>query len=156
MLGLKFIVKIDNAAISHFLTQSKLILKQARCQEFVVTFNFHFEHKLRRSNQATNALSRKEELAALRLLANMSASVVNAPIRKHIRENLEKDLAVRTILKLLKEGKARQFWVNDGLLWAKGGHLYILRAGDLRRVLLKSAMTLCGRVIQGDREYMPF
>ena len=71
------------------------------------------------------------ELATLRLLANMSASVVNTPIRERIKKNLEKDPTVRTILKLIEEGKTRQFWVEDGLLWAKGGHLYVPRAGDL-------------------------
>ena len=76
----------------------------------MVEFDLHFEHKSGRSTQAANALSRKAELVALRLLANMSASVVNTPIKERIKENLEKDPAVRTILKLIEEGKTRQFW----------------------------------------------
>ena len=79
-------------------------------------FDFHFEHKSGHSNQVVDTLSRKAELAAWRLLANMSASVVNTPIRERIKENLEKDHAVKTILKLAEEGKTRQFWVEDGLL----------------------------------------
>ena len=73
----------------------------------------------------------------MRLLANISASVVNTLVREHIKENLKKDPAVRTILKLVEEGKTRQFWVEDGLLWAKGGCLYILRIGDLWMALLR-------------------
>ena len=52
-------------------------------------------------------MSRKVELAALRLLANISTSVVNIPIQECIKEHLERDLAVRIILKLVKEGKTR-------------------------------------------------
>ena len=70
-------------------------------------FDFHFEHKLGCSNQAADALSCKAELATLRLLANMSASRVNTPIKERIRENLDKDTAVRTILKLIEDGKTR-------------------------------------------------
>ena len=72
-------------------------------------FDFYFKHKSGHSNQSADALSRKAELAALRLLASMSDNVVNTPIREHIRENWEKDPAVKTILKLVEEGKTRQF-----------------------------------------------
>ena len=102
--------------ISHFLTQPKLTPKQAQCQEFMAEFDFHFEHKLDYSNQAADALSRKAELAALRLLANMVADVVNTPLKECIKENLKKDHVVRTILKLVEEGKTHQFWMEDGLL----------------------------------------
>ena len=85
-------------------------------------FEFHFEHKSGYSNQAVDALCHKAELATLIFLANM-LSVVNTPIRERIKENLEKDPLVRTILKLIEEVKTHQFWVEDGLLWAKGGCL---------------------------------
>ena len=67
----------------------------------------------------------------------MLASVANTPIREYIKKNMEKNPTIKTILKLVKEGKTRQFWVEDGLLWAKGGCLYVPRAGDLQRVLLR-------------------
>ena len=63
LLGSKFIVKMDNKAVSHFLTWPKLNSKQAQWQEFVVEFEFYFVHKLGGSNQAPDALSRKAELA---------------------------------------------------------------------------------------------
>ena len=80
LLGSKFIVKTDNNSISRFLTQPKLILKQARWQEFVAEFDFHFKHRLGHLNQAADAMSHKAELASLRLLSNMLASVVNTLI----------------------------------------------------------------------------
>ena len=52
-------VKIDDATVSHFLTQPKLTSTQARLQEFVAEFGFHFEHKSGSLNQAANALSCK-------------------------------------------------------------------------------------------------
>ena len=100
-------------------------------------FDFHFKHKSGCSNQVAEALSHKSKLAALRLLVNMSASVVNTPIKKCIRDNLEKDLAVLTILKLVEESKNHYFLVEDGLLWAKSVCIYVPRARDLQRVLLR-------------------
>ena len=58
-------------------------------------------------NQAADALSRKAELATLKIMASLSASVVNTPLKERIKENLEKDPVVRTILKLVKECKTR-------------------------------------------------
>ena len=103
----------------------------------MAVFDFQFKHKSGRMNQVADVLSYKEELVALILLANMSANVENILIQKRIKENLKKDPVVKTILKLMKEGKTRQFWMEDDLLWAKGGRLYALRTRDLRRTLLK-------------------
>ncbi|KAJ7970764.1 Ty3/gypsy retrotransposon protein [Quillaja saponaria] len=43
----------------------------------------------------------------------------------------------QAIINLAKEGKTRQFWVEDGLLIAKGSRLFVPKAGDLRRTLMK-------------------
>ena len=99
-------------------------------------FDLQFEHRAGRTNQAADALSRKAELAAMTLLANLSASRVHIPIRERIKENLEKDPVVRTLLKLVKEGRSRRFWIEDDLLWTKGNRLYVPKAGDLRKMLL--------------------
>src|ERR1051325_6929690 len=40
-------------------------------------------------------------------------------------------------MQLAKEGKTRQFWVKDDLLFTKGNRLYVPQAGGLRRSLLK-------------------
>ncbi len=90
-----------------------------------------------KANQVADALSRRAELVALRLLANMSASTVTTPIRDRIRENLDKDPMAQNLTKLAREGKAHRFWVKDGLLFAKGGRLFVPRAGDLRRTLMR-------------------
>ena len=100
-------------------------------------FNFEFEHKAGRTNQVADALSRKAELAAMTLMAHTAQSRITSTVRERIKENLAKDPVAQTILNLAKEGKTRQFWVEDNLLWAKGRRLFVPKAGDLRRVLLK-------------------
>ena len=99
-MGSKFVVKTDNTGVSHFFTQLNLTTKQARWQEFLAEFDFAFEHRADRTNQVANTLSRRAELVALRLLANMSASTVTTPIRDRIRENLDKDPMAQNLIKL--------------------------------------------------------
>ncbi|KAJ7943087.1 Retrotransposon protein, putative, Ty3-gypsy subclass [Quillaja saponaria] len=137
LLGSKFIVKTDNTGVSHFFTQPKLTPKQGRWHEFLAEFDFEFEHKAGKSNQAADALSRKAELAAMTYVAHISASRVATSMRERIRENLDKDPVAQAIINLAKEGKTRQFWVEDGLLMAKGSRLFVPKAGDLRRTLMK-------------------
>ncbi|KAJ7961417.1 Retrotransposon protein, putative, Ty3-gypsy subclass [Quillaja saponaria] len=137
LLGSKFIVKTDNTGVSHFFTQPKLTPKQGRWHEFLAEFDFEFEHKAGKSNQAADALSRKAELAAMTYVAHISASCVATSMRERIRENLDKDPVAQAIINLAKEGKTRQFWVEDGLLMAKGSRLFVPKAGDLRRTLMK-------------------
>ncbi|GMI95148.1 hypothetical protein HRI_003184100 [Hibiscus trionum] len=43
LLGSKFVVKVDNSAASHILTQPKLLARQTRWQEHLAEFNFCFE-----------------------------------------------------------------------------------------------------------------
>ncbi|KAJ7957579.1 Transposon Ty3-G Gag-Pol polyprotein [Quillaja saponaria] len=95
------------------------------------------EKRMGKSNQAADALSRKAELAAMTYVAHISASRVATSMREHIRENLDKDPVAQAIINLAKEGKTRQFWVEDGLLMAKGSRLFVPKVGDLRRTLMK-------------------
>lgn len=79
-MGSKFLVKTDNSAVSHFLTQPKLTPKQARWQEFLAEFDFQFEHKADHTNQVADALSRKADLAALKVLASLSNSAITTTV----------------------------------------------------------------------------
>ncbi|TYK15933.1 reverse transcriptase [Cucumis melo var. makuwa] len=107
LLGSSFVVKTDNSATCHFFTQPKLTSKQARWQEFLAEFDFEFEHKKGSSNQAADALSRKQKHAAICLLAHLRGSEIGG-----------------------------SFWVEEDLLVTKGNRLYVPRAGDLRKKLL--------------------
>ncbi|KAJ7942702.1 Transposon Ty3-G Gag-Pol polyprotein [Quillaja saponaria] len=101
--------KLSQAERSYFFTQLKLTPKQGRWHEFLAEFDFKFEHKAGKSNQAADALSRKAELEAMTYVAHISASRVATSMRERIRENLDKDLVAQAIINLAKEGKTRQF-----------------------------------------------
>ena len=65
LLGSKFLVKTNNSAASHILTQSKLSAKQARWKEFLAEFDMEIEYRSGRTNRVADALSRRADLASL-------------------------------------------------------------------------------------------
>ena len=87
LLGSKFLVKTDNAAASHILTQPKLSAKQARWQEFLAEFDMEIEYRSGRTNQVADALSRRADLARLAQIAQQSASQVSTTIKEQIKEH---------------------------------------------------------------------
>ncbi|KAK3019612.1 hypothetical protein RJ639_005031 [Escallonia herrerae] len=124
LLGSSFIVRTDNTAVSHFLSQSKLTSKQARWQELLAEFNFMLEYRTGSTNSVADALSRRAELDQVALMA-MNAIVradsrVAINIGKKIKKALIRDPVAQQLLKLIESGKTRQFWQEDGLLMTKG------------------------------------
>jgi hypothetical protein len=133
LLGTRFIVRTDNAANTFFHSQKKLSPKQARWQEFLQEYDFVWEHKPGRHNQVADALSRKhvdEVVAAL--------SRVEYDFLDRIRELSKHDPAYLKLAVLVKEGAVRWYWLEDGLLYAKGHRLYV-PAGPIRCELLKES-----------------
>ena len=122
-MGSQFIVKTDNSAICHFFDQPKLTTKQARWQESLAEFDFKFEHKAGKSNQAADALSRKGEHAALCMLAHIHSSKIDGSMRDIIKERLHKDPSAKAVIELAKAGKTQLFWVEGDLLMTKGNRL---------------------------------
>ncbi|KAG8379886.1 hypothetical protein BUALT_Bualt07G0135900 [Buddleja alternifolia] len=47
-------------------------------------------------------------------------SLAKGNVHEKIKEGLEHDLMAKELMRLAKEGKTRQFWVEDGLLYTKG------------------------------------
>ncbi|KAK2998230.1 hypothetical protein RJ639_022604 [Escallonia herrerae] len=95
LLGSSFIVRTDNTAVSHFLSQSKLTSKQARWQELLAEFNFMLEYRTGSTNSVADALSRRAELDQVALMA-MNAIVradsrVAINIGKKIKKALTRD-----------------------------------------------------------------
>ncbi|KAG8391561.1 hypothetical protein BUALT_Bualt01G0200400 [Buddleja alternifolia] len=93
-------------------TQKKLSPKQARWQDFLAEFDYVLEYKPGKANVVADALSRKAELAAI--------SLAKGNVHEKIKEGLEHDPMAQELMRLAKEGKTRQFWVEDGLLYTKG------------------------------------
>ncbi|CAL8989416.1 unnamed protein product [Prunus brigantina] len=129
LLGSQFVVKTDNVATSYFQSQQKLSPKQARWQDFLAEFDYQLEYKQGKTNVVADALSRKAVLAAV---AQPQSSLM-----QRIREGLLHDPQAKSLLELVKDGKTRRFWLDDGVLYATGKRVYVPRWDNLRRELLK-------------------
>ncbi|KAK3020913.1 hypothetical protein RJ639_045896 [Escallonia herrerae] len=117
LLGSSFVMQIDNTAVSHFLSQSKLTSKQVRWQELLVEFK---EYRADSTNSIADALSRRAKLDQLALTA-MNAIVrtenrVVINITKNINKALIEDPVAEQLLKLVESDKTQQFWQEDGLI----------------------------------------
>ncbi|KAL2228329.1 UNVERIFIED_CONTAM: Retrovirus-related Pol polyprotein from transposon [Sesamum indicum] len=81
LLGSHFVVRTDNTAVSHFMSQPKLTSRQARWQELLSEFHFVLDYRAGSSNHAADALSRRANLASLGSVAALSSSAVATSIR---------------------------------------------------------------------------
>ncbi|KAL2251721.1 UNVERIFIED_CONTAM: Gag-Pol polyprotein [Sesamum indicum] len=133
LLGSPFVVRTDNTAVSHFMSQPKLTSRRARWQELLSEFHFVLEYLAGSSNHAVDTLSRRADLANLESIAAVSSSVVAMFVKDQVRELLPRDSAAQGLIRLVEQGKARQFWVEDGLLMTKGNRVYVMRGEDLRK-----------------------
>ncbi|KAK4397332.1 hypothetical protein Sango_1569800 [Sesamum angolense] len=118
------------------MTQPKLTSRQARWQELLSEFHFVLEYRADSSNHVANALSFRADLAILGSVAALSCSAIATPIRDQARELLSKDPSAQGLVHLIEQGKARQFWLEDGLLMTKGNRLYAPKSGDLKKSLI--------------------
>ncbi|KAL0420256.1 UNVERIFIED_CONTAM: Transposon Tf2-11 polyprotein [Sesamum latifolium] len=118
------------------MTQPKLTSRQARWQELLSEFHFVLEYRAGSSNHVADALSRRADLAGLGSVAALASSAVATSVRDRARELLLGDSAAQGLVHLVEQGKARQFWLEDGLLMTKGNRLYVPKGGDLRKSLI--------------------
>ncbi|KAL0393404.1 UNVERIFIED_CONTAM: Transposon Tf2-11 polyprotein [Sesamum latifolium] len=152
LLGSPFMVKTDNTAVSHFMTQPKLTSRQTHWQELLSEFYFVLEYRDGSSNHVADAL--RADLASLGSVAALSSSIVATSIRDRARELLPKDSAAQDLVHLVEQGKARQFWLEDGLLMTKGNRLYVPKDGDLMKSLISECHdTLWARHQGEERTY---
>ncbi|KAE8692579.1 hypothetical protein F3Y22_tig00110831pilonHSYRG00022 [Hibiscus syriacus] len=129
LLGSKFILFTDNVANSYFLTQKKLSPKHARWQEFLAEFDLSFEHKSGKVNFVADALSRRYNMELV--------SMPTGQMRERIKEGLSHDPMATLLIELATEGKTRKFWLEGGLLYARGHRLYVPQFEGLRKELMK-------------------
>ncbi|KAL0295731.1 UNVERIFIED_CONTAM: hypothetical protein Scaly_3090700 [Sesamum calycinum] len=107
LLGSPFVVKTDNTAVSHFMSQPNLTSRQACWQEFLSEFHFVFEYRAGYSIHVADALSRRADLATLGSVAALSSSTVAHPVRDRARELLSGDPAAQGLVHVVEQGKAR-------------------------------------------------
>jgi ribonucleotide monophosphatase NagD (HAD superfamily) len=130
LLGPKFVVKTDNVANTFFKTQKKLSQRQARWQEFLAEYDFEWEHKPGRHNQVADALSRRCVLATVFSLVQVESDML-----ERLHQAAEEDAAYKKMADLVREGTVRRYWLENDLLYAKGGRVYVPK-GKLRRLLM--------------------
>ncbi|KAL0307107.1 UNVERIFIED_CONTAM: Transposon Tf2-11 polyprotein [Sesamum radiatum] len=102
LLGSPFVVKTDNIAVSHFMSQPKLTSRQTRWQELLSEFHFVFEYRAGSNNHVADALSRKADLATLELVAALSSSAVATSVRDRVCELLLGDPAAQGLVHLVE------------------------------------------------------
>ena len=136
LLGSRFVVKTDNVGVSCFLSKPKISSKHVRWQELIAEFDFTFEYKAGRMNQAADALSRLNHDRISSIFANLSVSKASGTIKKEIHEAIAKDIQAQQIIQLIKEGKTRHFWMEDGTLMMKGNRMYVPKLESLKRKLI--------------------
>lgn len=77
-------------------------------------------------NLVADALSRKAELAAV--------SRATFPLVERIKEGITEDVQAKFLLELVKQGKTRRFWLEDGLLYTLQRRLFV---AGLRKEIIK-------------------
>ncbi|KZV21282.1 hypothetical protein F511_26240 [Dorcoceras hygrometricum] len=111
--------------------QKKLTPKQARWQEFLSGFDFQWVHKAGKHNEVADALIRKyvhDYVAAL--------TVIDFDFCGRIRDASLLDQVYQKLLGQVQNGEIRKYWIDDGLLFAKGRRAYVL-SGPLLKELLR-------------------
>ena len=121
----------DNVANTFFTSQKKLSAKQARWQEFLADFNFDWLHRPGKHNVVADTFSRKEVIAYIAAL-----SEVVLDFNERIQQLAESDASYEKLRQQVREGLNRRYWIQDNLLMAKGGRLYV-PAGQLMKELLR-------------------
>ncbi|XP_044510183.1 uncharacterized protein LOC123228802 [Mangifera indica] len=132
LLGTKFTVVTDNVANTYFKTQKKLSAKQARWQEFLAEYDFEWVHRAGSENRVADALSRKEVHAYVAALTEVQSDFLGK-----LRVQAEEDAEYAHLREQVEQGVVRKYWLDRGLLYAKGGRLYVPKSGGLRQGLLK-------------------
>ena len=122
----------DNVANTYFITQKKLTPKQACWQEFLGEFDFEWVHRPRRQNLVADALSRKEVHAYVAALTHVESN-----FWEQIKDQAIKDAAYTKLLDEIKSGLVRRYWIEDGLIHAKGGRLYVPAGRELKNELIR-------------------
>ena len=131
LLGAVIYIVTDNVANIYFKTQKKLSLKLARWQQFLAEFDFKWVHRPGRQNQVADALSRKEVEAYMAALTTVTMDFLD-----RLRQQAKEDPSYCELCEKIKQGLVRSYWVEEDLIYARGGKMYVPAKEDLQRVLL--------------------
>ncbi|XP_038979221.1 uncharacterized protein LOC120109561 [Phoenix dactylifera] len=134
LLGVPFMVVTDNVANTYFQTQKKLTPKQARWQEYMAEFDFEWVHRPGRQNLVADALSRKSLEGYVAAITSFQGDFLT-----RLKNFADTDPEYKKLLQAVNNGELQKYWVDGGLLHARGGRLFVPKGGGLRQILLKES-----------------
>ena len=137
-------VVTDNVANTFFTSQKKLSAKQARWQEFLADFNFDWLLRPGKHNVVADTLSRKEGTAYI-----VALSKVVSYFNERIERIVGLDASYEKLRQQVLDGLNIKYWIEDELLVAKGGRLYV-PMGNLRKELLRETHNTKGAGHPGE------
>ena len=103
--------------------QKELGPKQARWQEFLANFKSEWLYWPRRHTVVINALNQKELTEYV-----IALSHVISYFNENIKQATKIDSTYEKMKQQVKEGATKKYWVEDDLLVAKRGRLYVPRS----------------------------
>ena len=95
-------------------------------------FDFCWVHRPGRQNQVADALSRKAVETYVAALTSVQSDFLD-----RVRAQITVDATYLQLREKVKEGLVRKYWLDDGLLYAKGGRLFVPASGSLRNELIR-------------------
>lgn len=132
LAGTKFMVVTDNMANTYFKNQKNLSPKQSCWQELLAEFEFEWIHQPGRDNAIADALRQKQVDWYVNVMNNI---VID--FRDKIKWQSLNDHVYTSLVTQVRKEKVRRYWLEDELLFAKGGGAYVSSGGGLRQQLLK-------------------
>ncbi|XP_021690041.2 uncharacterized protein LOC110671780 [Hevea brasiliensis] len=87
------------------------------------------DYKPGKANLVADTLSHKGELAA-------TATQPQSSFFERIREGMNHDAQAKQLLEMANKGKTWRFWIDDGLIRARRGCLFVPRWGNLRKEIM--------------------
>ncbi|ERM93875.1 hypothetical protein AMTR_s00139p00058880 [Amborella trichopoda] len=82
------------------------------------------EYKPEKTNQVTDSLSRKAELAAMKIEAVATIERIQSTLPDRIMEGLENDALAKTLMEQAREGTTQRFRIKEGFLITKGHRIF--------------------------------
>ncbi|VFQ82070.1 unnamed protein product [Cuscuta campestris] len=131
LLCTKFFVVTNNVAKTYFKMQKKLSPKQAQWMEFLDEFDYDWVHRPGRHNVVADALSGKAVEEYVAAMVMVQSNMVDL-----IRDVAKNDPKYQKFAEQVTSRIVRRYWLEHGLLFGKGGRLYVPE-GDLRVQLLR-------------------
>jgi ribonucleotide monophosphatase NagD (HAD superfamily) len=93
-------------------------------------YDFVWEHKSGSHNQVADALSKHEVIATILAIVQVESDILG-----QLRQVAGEDAAFKKMVELVREGTIRRYWLEQDLLYAKGGQIFVPK-GVLRKYLM--------------------